>query len=162
MIDVDTNFTLGILEQRRNETLRRLVVQNEYIEKIGDSYRTRNSQLKLNSVIQRIALLSSVNSAGSEDFKHTLEVNNFGYKFFVTDYNTIVQGENNSKLFFLGLIFGVLIGLGILCVAVYALYRGYPWVATAAFSALGIILMILVLRKMPSTSDSGTKPPQNQ
>jgi exodeoxyribonuclease VII large subunit len=99
IIDVDTNFTLGVLEQRRNETLRRLVVQNDYIEKIGDSYQTRNSLLKLNSVIQRIALLSSANSAGSEDFKHTLEVNNFGYIFFIDDYHTIVQGENNSKLF---------------------------------------------------------------
>lgn len=99
VIDVDTNFTLGVLEQRRNETLRRLVVQNDYIERIGDSYQTRNSKLKLNLVIQRIALLSSVNSAGSEDFKHTLEVNNFGYKFFIDDYHTIVQGENNSKLF---------------------------------------------------------------
>lgn len=99
VIDVDTNFTLGVLEQRRNETLRRLVIQNDYIEKIGDSYQTRNSLLKLNPVIQRIALLSSANSAGSEDFKHTLEVNNFGYIFFVDDYHTIVQGENNSKLF---------------------------------------------------------------
>jgi exodeoxyribonuclease VII large subunit len=99
VIDVDTNFTLGVLEQRRNETLRRLVVQNEYIEKIRDGYQTRNSRLKLNSVIQRIALLSSANSAGSEDFKHTLEVNNFGYKFFTDTYNTVVQGENNSKIF---------------------------------------------------------------
>lgn len=99
VIDVDTNFTLGVLEQRRNETLRRLVFQNDYIQKIGDSYQTRNTLLKLNSVIQRIALLSSANSAGSEDFKHTLEVNNFGYLFFIDDYHTIVQGENNSKLF---------------------------------------------------------------
>ena len=99
VIDVDTNFTLGVLEQRRNETLRRLVVQNDYIQKIGDKYQTRNTLLKLNSVIQRIALLSSANSAGSEDFKHTLEVNNFGYIFFIDDYHTIVQGENNSKLF---------------------------------------------------------------
>lgn len=99
VIDVDTNFTLGVLEQRRNETLRRLVVQNNYIQKIGDNYQTRNTLLKLNSVIQRIALLSSANSAGSEDFKHTLEVNNFGYIFFIDDYHTIVQGENNSKLF---------------------------------------------------------------
>lgn len=99
VVDVDTNFTLGVLEQRRNETLRRLVVQNDYIQKIGDKYQTRNTLLKLNSVIQRIALLSSANSAGSEDFKHTLEVNNFGYIFFIDDYHTIVQGENNSKLF---------------------------------------------------------------
>lgn len=99
VIDVDTNFTLGVLEQRRNETLRRLVVQNKYIEKIGDAYQTRNSRLQLNPVIQRIALLSSENSAGSEDFKHTLKSNNFGYRFFTDTYNTVVQGENNSKIF---------------------------------------------------------------
>lgn len=70
----------------------------------------------------------------------------------------IENQKNNSQLFFLGLIFGVLIGVGILGVAVYALYQGYPWVATAAFSALGIILIILVLRKMPSTSTSASPP----
>lgn len=63
----------------------------------------------------------------------------------------IENQRNNSRLFVLGLIFGVLIGMGILCVAVYSLYKGYPWVATAAFSALGVILMILVLRQMPAS-----------
>lgn len=71
----------------------------------------------------------------------------------------IENQKNNSLLFLLGLIFGVVIGLGILGVAVFALHKGYPWVATAAFSALGVILVILVLRKMPSTSDNGPKPP---
>lgn len=99
VLDVDTNFTMGVLEQKRNETLQRLVSENEFIDKEGDVYQTTNSRLKLGTVIQRIALLSSVNSAGSEDFRHTLEVNNFGYKFFVDNYYTFVQGENNSKLF---------------------------------------------------------------
>ncbi|WOE40697.1 DUF2335 domain-containing protein [Acinetobacter chinensis] len=74
----------------------------------------------------------------------------------------IENQKHNSLLFLLGLIFGVLIGLGILCVAVFALHKGYPWVATAAFSALGVILIILVLRKMPSTPDSTPKPPQTK
>lgn len=99
VLDVDTNFTMGLLEQKRNETLQRLVSENEFIEKVADGYQTTNSRLKLNPVVQRIALLSSVNSAGSEDFRHTLEVNNFGYQFFVDNYYTLVQGENNSKLF---------------------------------------------------------------
>ncbi|KQX00771.1 exodeoxyribonuclease VII large subunit [Flavobacterium sp. Root420] len=99
VVDVDTNFTMGLLEQKRNETLQRLVSENEFIEKVADGYQTTNSRLKLNPVVQRIALLSSVNSAGSEDFRHTLEVNNFGYQFFVDNYYTHVQGENNSKLF---------------------------------------------------------------
>lgn len=66
--------------------------------------------------------------------------------------------KQNSFLFLMGLFFGVLIGIGILCVAVYALHKGFPWVATAAFSALGVILIILVLRKVPITTDTGSKP----
>lgn len=99
VLDIDTNFTLGILEQKRNETLLKLVSENEYITKHGEDYITKNNQLKFKAVLQKIALLSSINSASSEDFKHTLEVNNFGYKFFVDDYYTVVQGENNSQLF---------------------------------------------------------------
>jgi exodeoxyribonuclease VII large subunit len=99
VLDVDTNFTMGLLEQKRTETLQRLVLENDFINKEGEVYQTANSLLKLPAVIQRIALLSSVNSAGSEDFRHTLEVNNFGYQFFVDNYYTIVQGGSNSKLF---------------------------------------------------------------
>lgn len=99
VLDVDTNFTLGILEQKRNHTLQRLVAENEFIQKDGDSYQTKNNSLELPAVIQRIALLSSENSAGSEDFRHTLGANNFGYVFFVDNYYTLVQGENNSRLF---------------------------------------------------------------
>lgn len=99
VLDIDTNFMLGVLEQKRNETLHKLVTENEYINKHGEDYITKNNLLKFNAVLQKIALLSSINSASSEDFKHTLEVNNFGYKFFVDDYYTVVQGENNSQLF---------------------------------------------------------------
>jgi exodeoxyribonuclease VII large subunit len=99
VLDVDTNFTLGLLEQKRNETLQRLVMENDFIQKVGESYQTKNNGLMLPAVIQRIALLSSENSAGSEDFRHTLQANNFGYVFSVDNYYTLVQGENNSKLF---------------------------------------------------------------
>lgn len=67
----------------------------------------------------------------------------------------IENQKNNSLLFLLGLISGVVIGFGILGIAIYALYMGYPWVATVAFSTLAAILVILVLRKVPATSDSG-------
>ncbi|MFW1946760.1 DUF2335 domain-containing protein [Acinetobacter bereziniae] len=73
----------------------------------------------------------------------------------------IENQKNNSTLFLLGLIFGVAIGVGILGVAIYALYKGYPWVATAAFTALGVILTILVLRKVPTTSEAA-KPPSKK
>lgn len=99
ILDIDTNFTLGILEQQRNATLVRLVAQNSFITKEGEQFSTLNSQLKLRTVIQKVAVLSGSNSAGNEDFRHTLENNDFGYVFEIDHYYTIVQGENNAKLF---------------------------------------------------------------
>jgi len=99
VLDIDSNFMLGILEQQRNATLERLVRENDYIQKAGDGYSTHNSRLPLPAVIQRIAVISSSSSAGNEDFRHTMQHNDFGYVFLIDDYYTIVQGDNNAKLF---------------------------------------------------------------
>lgn len=99
IVDIDTSFTLGVLEQERQATLQKLVAENDFIKKIGDRYITKNMQLPLPSVIQKIALVSSSTSAGGEDFKHTLQNNLFGYKFYIDDYFTIVQGEANADQF---------------------------------------------------------------
>lgn len=102
--DIDTNFTLGALEQQRQATLQRLVSDNDYIQKIGDRYITRNNQLNLPAVIQSIAVISSKTSAGVEDFKHTLQNNPYGYHFHVDEYHSVVQGENNAEEFLSALI----------------------------------------------------------
>ena len=100
MNDIDINFTLGVLEQQRQATLERLVGENpDFIRKEGDVYITRNSQLLLPLVIQRVAVISSATSAGAEDFRHTLLNNPYGYQFFIDDYFTAVQGENNARGF---------------------------------------------------------------
>jgi exodeoxyribonuclease VII large subunit len=99
VLDIDVNFTLGVLEQQRNATLKRLVAENDFIIKTAEGYSTLNSRLKLPLAIQRVAVISASNSAGNEDFRHTLEHNNFGYAFQIDDYNTVVQGDNNAKLF---------------------------------------------------------------
>lgn len=99
VLDIDTNFTLGVLEQQRNATLKRLVEENAFIVKEAEQYITRNNQIKLRAVIQKVAVISGSNSAGLEDFRHTLENNDFGYVFEIDDYPTIVQGDNNAKLF---------------------------------------------------------------
>jgi exodeoxyribonuclease VII large subunit len=97
LIDVNINFTLGQFEQQRNATLLKLTVDNPtFIQKIGKVYFTRNNQLSLKKIIRRIAVLSSDTSAGRQDFIHTLFNNNYGYKFIVDDYPTVVQGDNNS------------------------------------------------------------------
>ncbi|RQO66269.1 exodeoxyribonuclease VII large subunit [Pedobacter sp. KBW06] len=100
LLDIDTNFTLGLFEQQRKETLERLVRENQaFIKKAGEGYITRNSELALNQVIQRIAVISSDTSAGFQDFKHTLEHNPFDYKFHIDDYFALVQGDGNAKQF---------------------------------------------------------------
>ena len=98
--DIDPNFTLGVLEQQRQATLQRLVDENPtFIRKVGEKYFTKNSQLKLNIVIQKIAVISSKTSAGAEDFKHSLLNNPYGYIFYIDDYYTVVQGESNADQF---------------------------------------------------------------
>jgi exodeoxyribonuclease VII large subunit len=98
--EIDINFTLGALEQQRLATLAQLVLENpSFIRKVGDQFITRNKELLLNRVIQKIAVVSSSTSAGWQDFRHTLENNPFGYTYFVDDYFTPVQGENNAQPF---------------------------------------------------------------
>ena len=96
--DIDPSFTLGVLEQQRQAVLERLVRENPgYVEWNGDRFVTRNNQLRLNAVLQRIAIISSKTSAGGEDFRHTLENNPHGYKFTIDAYDTVVQGEQNAE-----------------------------------------------------------------
>ena len=98
LIDIDTNFTLGLFEQQRKATLSRLLRENsDFIRQIDEQYLTRNSSLQLSKVIQSIAVISSDTSAGYLDFVHTLESNAFGYKFNLDNYFTLVQGETNAK-----------------------------------------------------------------
>ena len=105
LLDIDTTFTLGRFEQQRKETLDRLVRENPSFIRLEDGqYYTRNSDLPLNKVLQRVAVISSDTSAGYHDFKHTLENNTFGYHFEVDDYFALVQGEGNAKQFLAKLI----------------------------------------------------------
>ncbi|RFS21972.1 exodeoxyribonuclease VII large subunit [Chitinophaga silvatica] len=99
LLDIDTSFTIGLLEQQKQATLLKLVTQHpDFIRQDGNRYITRNNQLKLGEVIQRIAIISSGNSAGYQDFRHTLEHNHFGYTFLVDPYFTVVQGEAMAEL----------------------------------------------------------------
>lgn len=105
LLDIDTTFTLGRFEQQRKETLDKLVRDNpSFIRLENGRYITRNSELPLNRILQRIAVISSDTSAGYQDFKHTLTNNSFGYHFEVDDYFALVQGEGNAKQFLARLI----------------------------------------------------------
>ncbi len=94
---IDTNFTLGVIEQQRQITLERLCRENaKHIQKRGEEYWTRNKSLQLPLVIQRIAVVCAKDSAGWQDFHHTMENNTYGYRFELSPYFTGVQGEANA------------------------------------------------------------------
>jgi exodeoxyribonuclease VII large subunit len=95
--DINAEFTIGKLEQERQATLKRLVTEcPDTIQKHGDEYRSFNKKLTHRAVIQRIALVGSIASAGYQDFIHTLGSNQFGYQFKVDTYYGSVQGEANA------------------------------------------------------------------
>jgi len=94
---VDTNFTLGVLEQQRLATLERLCLDNpQFIRKHGEEYWTQNKSLKLPMVIQKVAVVCAEGSAGLQDFQHTMETNPFNYRFELVPYFTNVQGDANA------------------------------------------------------------------
>jgi exodeoxyribonuclease VII large subunit len=96
---IDPHFTMGMLEKQKQETLQLLVSENPaFIVKDGTDYVTRNKQLVLPHVIEKIALVSAQSSAGAEDFRHTLWHNTFGYTFTIDDYFTPVQGAGNAEV----------------------------------------------------------------
>ena len=98
LVDLDPNFTLGNLERLRKETLSRLVQENpDHVSIVNDQYVTRNKQLKLSCVIQRIALIGSPRSEGYTDFVHTIEHNQFGYAFTIDFYFSAVQGVSAEQ-----------------------------------------------------------------
>jgi exodeoxyribonuclease VII large subunit len=94
---IDPAFTLGQIEQQRLATLRRLVAENpSFIQQAGEVYITRNNRLVLKPVLQTLAVISARNSAGLQDFRHSLQDNAFGYTFQIDEYLTGVQGEANA------------------------------------------------------------------
>jgi len=98
LLDLDIHYTLGALEQQRQNTLIRLLREcSDFIQKDGDRFITRNKQWSLPKVIQKIAVISSKSSAGFQDFEHTLTNNSYGYTFFLDPYFTQVQGESNAE-----------------------------------------------------------------
>lgn len=83
--DVDPAHTLGQLELLRRQTMLHLREQGLL---------TRNHTLPLPRVLQRIAVLSSENAAGLQDFQQQLADNGFGYAFEIQVFAAAVQGKN--------------------------------------------------------------------
>ncbi len=86
--EIDGDFTLGKILVRRTEILQRL-------KKRGLLY--KNASLKLPHVIQKVAVISSANAAGLQDYLQQIQHNPLGYKIENTLFATTVQGDRAAQ-----------------------------------------------------------------
>lgn len=82
--DIDPTFTVGDMARRRMEIIAALKEQGIF---------DMNRQLQLPMFAQRIAVISSETAAGYGDFYNQLADNSYGFKFSVTLFPAIMQGE---------------------------------------------------------------------
>lgn len=88
--DIDPDYTLGEWARRRQEILQRLQ---------ADGVLDMNRELPEPQIPQRLAIISSENAAGYEDFVHQLSAT--GYAFYLKLFPAIVQG-NQAEASILG------------------------------------------------------------
>ena len=86
--DIEPSYTLGDMEAQRRETIDRL--QREGIYDMNRSY-------VLPPVLQRLAVVSSRNAAGYQDFMNELTGNPQGYRYDVTLFDAFMQGNETEN-----------------------------------------------------------------
>ena len=86
--NINPTFTLGELERNRKEIIARL-------EKEGLTILNKN--LKLELLPKRIAVISSENAAGYEDFVNQIKTNNKGYCIEIKLFPAVMQGEKTEN-----------------------------------------------------------------
>ena len=86
--DADPAYTIGQLSQKRQHTILQLRQQNLL---------DKNAQIELPVVLQRVAIISSVQAAGYADFIEQLGDNPYGYHFKMTLFSAAMQGIHAAK-----------------------------------------------------------------
>ena len=82
--DIDPTYTLGDMAKKRQEIIRQMKEEGVF-----DLQR----ELRIPTFAKRIAVISAPNAAGYGDFCHQLEDNEYGFRFEVTLFPAIMQGE---------------------------------------------------------------------
>ena len=86
IVGIDPSYTLGDIARQRQQTINQLQ---------KDGLLDAQQLLPLPTLIRRIAVISSPNAAGYEDFKHQLD--NSGYHFETQLFGATMQGEQAPK-----------------------------------------------------------------
>jgi exodeoxyribonuclease VII large subunit len=82
--DIDPTYTLGDMARRRQEIIRQLREEGVF---------DLQHELRIPLFAQRIAVVSAQNAAGYGDFVRQLEDNAYGFRFQVTLFPAVMQGE---------------------------------------------------------------------
>ena len=82
--DIDPTYTLGDMARKRQEIIRQLIEEGVF-----DLQR----ELQLSPFAKRIAVISAPSAAGYGDFIRQLEDNDYGFKFDITLFPAVMQGE---------------------------------------------------------------------
>lgn len=85
IVDINPDFTEGLLGKAKREVLQKLEAENLL---------NRNAKLNLPRVLQRIAVISSEQAAGYADFCRQLKENQWGYAFSNRLFRAAVQGDS--------------------------------------------------------------------
>ncbi|MDC1105153.1 exodeoxyribonuclease VII large subunit [Prolixibacteraceae bacterium] len=83
--DIDPSYTLGEIERKRRETITRLK---------QEGLLDRNTLVEKPWCFQNIAVISSQNAAGYEDFVDQVVRNRYGFVCKITLFQALLQGEN--------------------------------------------------------------------
>lgn len=94
---IDPAYTLGQLALARQQVIYRLLRDEPDTVWLEDEQLCSfNQQLTLAPVLQKLAVVGSLQSAGLEDFRHSLLENPFEYIFEIDYYDSRVQGEEQA------------------------------------------------------------------
>ncbi|MCU0457946.1 MAG: exodeoxyribonuclease VII large subunit [Bacteroidales bacterium] len=85
--DIDPAYTAGDMALRREAIIRRLRSEGVF---------TMNAGLPLNPYPRNIAVISSSQAAGYQDFVNHLSDNPYGYFFSITLFGAVMQGEDTE------------------------------------------------------------------
>ncbi len=86
--DIEPNFTLGDIEQKRREAIEKLVAEGVF---------DMNKSLELPLLPKRVAVVSSPTAAGLQDFVNQLFSNKYGYKVEHTLFTANMQGNGAEE-----------------------------------------------------------------
>lgn len=84
VVDIDPTYTLGESARKKAQVIKKLE---------DDGIIDMNKMLSIKLLCKNIAVISAEGAAGYGDFCHQLEHNAYGYKYNITLFNSIMQGE---------------------------------------------------------------------